>query len=147
MGWVTGRLRRQMVASRVHAVDELSGAELSEAAVMWGRIAEAIRKDVVEFNSAGGSRFDFSHSSKLLMLTPKQPPLDVTAFYLDVRSGTLEFTNRRVFRNGRQGRFSLRGGAIQVLECAGEPKPPRWPLSPEEFSRLMLEPIFFGARS
>ena len=86
-----------------------------------------------------------STGNSMVQVIPKQPPLSTAVIQID-REGVINVTCPPAGLGiGRRGNFKEAHGRIVSLgDFVGEPQP-SGPMTPEAFSRFVLEPILFPA--
>jgi hypothetical protein len=113
----------------------------------WGKIREALEHDVSELNGHGGPQFTIPRTAEsLIYVVPKQGPVESAVIQItDPRAGMLQL-DCPIARPGtpRRSEFTMSEGKILLKRhITGQPVPPSKSMTPEEFSRYILEPIFF----
>ena len=118
-----------------------------ESPSILGLIAGQIEHDVLEYNDARGRQFMVSSTSNsMVQVIPKQPPVTTAVVEID-REGVISVTCPPAGPEiGRRGTFKETHGRIVTLgDFVGAPQPSGEPMTPEGFSRFVLEPILFPA--
>jgi hypothetical protein len=116
---------------------------------VWDRICRALETDLTEFNKECGV-YQFVAQAltrrTIIQVVPARGSRRIATVVLELtdrQGGELKLTCPPEGPGiGRRGRFRLGQGRIEVLPgFVG--KPPSGPMSPEEFSRFVLEPLLF----
>jgi hypothetical protein len=116
----------------------------------WQCVLEVLKENVLEFNSARGSQFlvSIGERDNIIQIVPKQPPLDTAVIEWSPISRTIQVTcpisHPGLPRRG-EFKFDCDGRIVSVGDFTGEPKPPTTPMTAEEFSEAILQPLLFPA--
>lgn len=143
MGWVNEVLRGG-VAGQIQRSAPVATVPPAPPSI-FGAIAEQIQNDVLEYNEARGPQFMVSSTgNSMVQVIPKQPPLTTAVIEID-REGVIGVTCPPAGPGtGRRGTFKdAHGRIVSSGDFVGEPQPSGEPMTPEEFSRFVLEPILF----
>jgi len=145
MGWVNEVLRERTAEQTQRSAPVAAPpAPAPEPPSILGLIAGQIAHDVLEYNEARGPQFMVSSTGNtMVQVIPKQPPLATAVIEID-RAGVISVTwPPSGLGVGRRGTFKEAHGRIVSLgDFVGEPQPSE-PMTPEGFSRFILEPILF----
>jgi hypothetical protein len=147
MGWVNDLMQQRMAEQAMLRPTAAPEWSASERQSIPEKITRQIQSDVFEFNGARGPQFRVSTSGdSMVTVTPKQPPLSTAVVEVD-RAGIINMTCPPAGPGiGRRGTFKEKNERIVSLGYfVGIDQPPSEPMTPEEFSRFVLEPIFFSA--
>jgi hypothetical protein len=105
-----------------------------------------IERDVLEFNEARGTQFIVSpEGNSIVTVIPKQPPMHAAVVEISPNTGLINVTCPPAGLGiGRRGTFKEAGEKIvSTGDFVGRPEPSGEPMTVEEFSRFVLEPILF----
>ena len=147
MGWVSDLIRQRMAEQAQRSARVTPVTPAPELPSVLGMITGQIQSDVWEYNDARGPQFMVSSTgNSRVQVIPKQPPLTTAVVEID-REGVISVTCPPAGPGiGRRGTFKEAQGRIVSLgNFVGEPQPPGEPMTPEGFSRFVLEPILFPA--
>lgn len=149
MGWVNNLMQQRMAAQAQQSTPITLMRLASEQHSVLGEITEQIQSDVLEFNGARGPQFMVSTSgNSMVTVIPKQSPLTTAVIEID-RAGVISVTCPPAGLGiGRRGTFKEKDGLIVTLgNFVGQPQPSDEPMTPEMFSKFVLEPILFPTAS
>ena len=147
MGWVNDALRERIAEQAQRSAPVATMPPAPESPSILGLIAGQIEHDVLEYNDARGRQFMVSSTgNSMVQVIPKQPPVTTAVVEID-REGVISVTCPPAGPGiGRRGTFKETHGRIVTLgDFVGAPQPSGEPMTPEGFSRFVLEPILFPA--
>jgi hypothetical protein len=145
MGWVNDVMRERMAEQVEGSAVVATVQPVPESLSILGLIAGQIEKDVLEYNDARGPQFMVSSTgNSMVQVIPKQPPLTPAVVEID-REGVIGVICPPAGPGiGRRGTFKeAHGRIVSRGDFVGNPQPSGEPMTPEEFSRFVLEPILF----
>ena len=143
MGWVRDILQQRMAEQ---AQRSASVSLMAESTTILGEITEEFQSAIAEYNGALGDRFAVSTNGRsLLQVVARQEPVSTAVVELD--AGIIRLACPPAGLGiGRHGTFKeAPGGIVSLGNFVGYPQPPTEPMTPEEFSRFVLEPVLFPA--
>lgn len=149
MSWIQERFEQQRNAPKKQPAPQADvGKEAPSWHDTWYRVRDAIRRDISEFNDQHDTpQFTFSNSPEsLIYVRPQAGMVESAVLQISEPRAALLQLDCPIARPGtpRRGEFKMNQGHI-VLKgyFTGNPPPSTAPMTPEEFSHFILEPIFF----
>jgi hypothetical protein len=145
MGWVNDLVQQKMAGQAQRRASVGPERAEPERQSILEKITRQIQSDVSEYNGVQGPQFRVSPSGdSMVTVIPKQPPLSTAVIEID-RAGVISLTCPPAGPGiGRRGTFKEKQGRIVSLgDFVGQPQQSVEPMTPEEFSRFLLEPIPF----
>lgn len=110
---------------------------------IWGRIIKSIIGQVDLANEKKPGRCKIMQTQPFVSLMSRHGDTGVFDFDTDQRAIGVTFSVLGDRGNGRRGKFKITPEQmIEKKEFVGAPEPPVRPMSPEEFSEIMLAPFF-----
>lgn len=145
MGWVNDLIRDRMADQAQRSTSVTPGWSAPERPSILDEIKRQIQSDVSEYNGAHGPQFQVSlNGNSIVTVIPNQPPLSTAVIEID-RAGIISVTCPPAGPGiGRRGTFKeTHGRVVSLADFVGKPQPSDGPMTPEAFSRFVLEPILF----
>jgi hypothetical protein len=110
---------------------------------IWGRIVKSIISQVTLANEKKPGICKITQTQPFVSLVGKHGQTGVFEFDARQHLITITFPPLVDRGNGRSGEFAItREQMIEKKKFVGSPEPPARPMSPEEFSEVMLAPFF-----
>jgi hypothetical protein len=110
----------------------------------WGRIVKTIIGQVDLANEKKPGRCKITQTQPFVSLVSRHGGTGVFDFDADQRTIGVTFSALVDRGNGRRGKFAITPEQMiekKEFEFFGTPKPPARPMSPEEFSEIILAPF------
>jgi hypothetical protein len=145
MSWVTDCLAEKSAAKP--PAPSVGTAVEPQQATPWKAVRNVMTENVLEFNNVRVRQFmiNISDRDNIAQIVPKQPPTDTAVVEWNPNTRTIQVTCP-ISHPGlpRRGEFKFSEGKIvSVGDFTGEPKPPDSPMTPEQFSEMVLKPLLF----
>ena len=145
MNWVKDRLKEQENVSPPRAEPRVQILATPDWLPVWKMVLEIIQRDVAEFNKAKPANHLVSFGDYLATVLQQQPPVATVVFQIDKDTGVINVTCPPSGQGiNRRGQFRIKEGQIiSSSDFVGAHPPPNEPMTPEKFSKVILEPFLF----